>query len=342
MLKLTLKQNRRHNELPEDLHRRLNSKVTMLSDLFCWEPLDQVVQKLYFGWLGHISRHPALPYARILAWRGVQWHAAKRVSQERFGYARAGRPLPYIEDYISSLLGPFYAGLAQDRAEWQDIRTALTGADPGLTHYSNRIRDVLQCTSLRRGRDPLRFIHFADSLDVVNITNGSYKAKNADSLTYAASLRWSGHIIKDILRCMPWELDGKILRHFSHCRREFNTAADFIANKVLDENRDFYVLAPCSGPFNLVLWSDGASRGNPGPASAAAILCIVQSHSASISDCSAPVIGNSLLNGELSVFRVVACTGRRLGIATNTVAEWEAACLARRLLFDWLRFVQYV
>ena len=131
-------------------------------------------------------------------------------------------------------------------------------------------------------------------------------------------------------------------RYFSHCRREFNTAADFIANKVLDENRDFHVLAPCAGPFNLVLWSDGASRGNPGPASAAAILCIVQSQTASLSDSSAPVIGNSLLNGELSVFRVVACTGRRLGVATNTVAEWEAACLARRLLFEWLRFVQYV
>ncbi len=50
----------------------------------------------------------------------------------------------------------------------------------------------------------------------------------------------------------------------------------------------------------------------------------------------------SCLNGELIFFRVVACSGRHLGYLQNVSAEYEAACLGRRLLFEWLRLIEYL
>ncbi len=55
-------------------------------------------------------------------------------------------------------------------------------------------------------------------------------------------------------------------------------------------------------PFDAILFADGGSRGNPGPAASGAVL--VDPHG-----------------------QVLDEVGRYLGIATNNVAEWTALCI---------------
>ncbi len=71
---------------------------------------------------------------------------------------------------------------------------------------------------------------------------------------------------------------------FQHRAREFNVAAESVFNKVLDEIADITVLEYIDSLIiqerfmGITLWSDWASRGNPGESSAAAcvraVLCL--------------------------------------------------------------------
>lgn len=106
----------------------------------------------------------------------------------------------------------------------------------------------------------------------------------------------------------------------THRPRTLNRAADPLANIVLDSGRDIEQidmrnLSGCDRTsLSVFLFTDGASRGNPGPSAASA--CIVA------------YIGSEEF--------VVAVCARGLGNATSVEAEWEAACLGRRLLLGWL------
>lgn len=101
-------------------------------------------------------------------------------------------------------------------------------------------------------------------------------------------------------------------------------AADLLANIVLDSGKGIDELygGICrnelagvdvsSMPF--LSCSDRASRGNPGEASASAIVVVF---------------------AQYREF-VVAVESRCIGIQTSSYAEWEAACITPRLLVRWL------
>jgi ribonuclease HI len=119
----------------------------------------------------------------------------------------------------------------------------------------------------------------------------------------------------------------------------------------LDENRDIDIMIEGVGamtwnievPLHMVVWSDGASRGNPGPGSCAACLGIMRP----CEDLHRIEIGSAPLfflciDGKDYFCQTVACKGVRLGITTSNNSEFEAACLARRLIVDWLQRAQFL
>jgi ribonuclease HI len=181
-------------------------------------------------------------------------------------------------------------------------------------------------------------LHFSDNDQIVQQVAGHWDISPA-YLCWIRALRWSNHVLRDVLRVKPWMREHVQLDLLRHTRRECNVAADFVANFVLDREEDVHVSGslPIDVKFNLnlVLWSDGASRGNPGKASAAAVLCVVHSES----DLSVSAVHDAFFtnnpNANLKC-SIVAVKGVFLGVATSVQAEAEAACLGRRLLVDWL------
>ena len=161
---------------------------------------------------------------------------------------------------------------------------------------------------------------------------------------YVKSPRWSEHYLRQVLGF------GSLLDHrgpiFHHCAREFNVAADAVANKVLDCMEDITVLEYIDPQIirerfmGLALWTDGASRGNPGESSAAACMCAVlrlNEGEEAPSQCTGHALGHFVMHGVRVCFRIVACIGRYLGCSTNNHAEFEAACIGGRTAVDWLR-----
>ncbi len=143
-------------------------------------------------------------------------------------------------------------------------------------------------------------------------------------------------------------VDGNRTLHLNeHCARTSNAAADALANFALDLKTDIYQcprvceelgLRLRTNGANLVLYSDGASRGNPGPASAGAILCLVGDDIDNRVMCQC-----SFLHAPNTVKCVViACIAKQLGSVTNSVAEYESACIGRRLLIDWLSVNDFI
>ncbi len=152
------------------------------------------------------------------------------------------------------------------------------------------------------------------------------------------------------MRCKPWVAAGAELPFCMHIPRAANVAADFIVNQALDGQRDICVVRPCmgdplqNGELKLVLYTDGGSRGNPGPSAAAACLCaVVDAGAASpFGIDGVPKFASTVLEGRPCDLHVVACIGIRLGIRMSNVAEYEAACAGRRLVVRWLRLSQFL
>ena len=115
LLKLMRNQNKRDVESEQEFHSRLNSKVTCLMECFGWLPLSEIYKKLHCGWLGHVARHPQLPYAQVLHWKGAAWRQLRRDGGQRLGFRTAGRPAPYVEDFLVERLGLDYGAHAIDR-----------------------------------------------------------------------------------------------------------------------------------------------------------------------------------------------------------------------------------
>jgi hypothetical protein len=160
----------------------------------------------------------------------------------------------------------------------------------------------------------LDLIHLCDSQSVVNLTNGKwFSGDQAFYADHVKSLRWGMYAFQYQWKFSPGTVEGDML---VHRLRGLNSLAEFYANHVLDTFEDcvegmvpFAVIPGCL----IVVCSDGASRNNPGDASAAAVVQVVQ-------------------NNQLYV---VAFKAVRLGKATSMCAEFEAACLGQALLVQW-------
>ena len=159
-----------------------------------------------------------------------------------------------------------------------------------------------------------RLVHIVDSAQICNQTLGFWTvAKTSPWYAFVKSLRWSLYALEHQWRFVAGTTEGHILIHRA---RAFNTHADFYANAVLDLNVDCteFIIPFNLGPNSIVvISSDGASRDNPGRASASAVVQVC----------------------EGSELTVVAYRAVFIGIATSTQAESEAACLAHCLLVDW-------
>ena len=186
---------------------------------------------------------------------------------------------------------------------------------------------------------------------MTNKASGVWASRPGEFSYYIQSLRFSSHVLENVLHIEPWDILGPAVSFMKQVGREFNGAADFLANKVLDENRDIDIMIEGVGamtwnievPLHMVVWSDGASRGNPGPGSCAACLGIMRP----CEDLHRIEIGSAPLfflciDGKDYFCQTVACKGVRLGITTSNNSEFEAACLARRLIVDWLQRAQFL
>jgi ribonuclease HI len=159
----------------------------------------------------------------------------------------------------------------------------------------------------------------SDSEVLVHSVNGEWKVSDPaivdvvrtaqDSL---ANLQRSGQVD-------PWCLTVPFLRHIP---RECNIVADGLANRALDEDVDEFWWHPSSRSWAfcaaaLLLHSDGASRGNPGPSSSAAALSV-------------------LVDGT---WHLAAHGFRRMGHCTSTLAEAHGVHLGLEILIAFLNGV---
>ena len=153
-----------------------------------------------------------------------------------------------------------------------------------------------------------------DSDLVTSWVNGEWQVNDAARLVDVQQLQdtlaeWQlGGLVR------PWSLHSPFCRWIS---REDNEIADALANAALDFEQGFVTWFAFPSEFDdVVLHSDGASRGNPGPASCAAVISV----HARGQWCRA-VHGARLLGDDV----------------TNTVAELEGfrmACELLQCLFD--------
>jgi hypothetical protein len=108
-----------------------------------------------------------------------------------------------------------------------------------------------------------------------------------------------------------------------HWPRELNVIADALVNDVLNGDAcagDVQVIpARLEAGGTFVICSDGGSRGNPGPAAAAAVVFL-------------------LIDGAL--YRIASwCID--LGLSISAHAEFEGACLGVNLFLLWLLSTGY-
>jgi hypothetical protein len=181
-----------------------------------------------------------------------------------------------------------------------------------LGHISTRLLSMSQGTRMSR-RMPVTFI--VDNLQVAMQGSGLWALKpKAGHSLYIERLRWGLYMFEHRLKFFPLSACGNLLLHRT---REFNSLCDSLANHVLD--RDIAELKDlCTVDLGtcVALWvsSDGACRGNPGVASAAAaIQCL-------------------LSNGATCI---VARHAVSLGHSNSVFAELEAAVMAQTLLLSW-------
>jgi ribonuclease HI len=127
---------------------------------------------------------------------------------------------------------------------------------------------------------------------------------------HAEFLAWSAHAL------FLWGLrpvSGS--KFFVHQKRELNAAADLLANRAVREGGWAQIVwngELASGDV-LVVCTDGASKGNPGPSGSAAVVFLHRQ--------------NTLLE--------IASSGYRCDRSTSVVAEFEAACIGIHLLCAW-------
>jgi ribonuclease HI len=330
VMKLMLNRSPRDGESAGDFHHRLNAKLQWLRESFQWVPLTTTFLYRYCTWNGHVARcPPSMPIRIVTEWRSVEYLEAVAAARFPGGqprvarYPARGRPKTHPEALLVECLGPFWRALAADRQVWREAVRAVLLPKLGLcgdgwdwrfsAHISNKCADILRGTRMLM---PLKLVVMSDSLQVVSSLNGAWHVSQHS--------QWSHYITMwrqfERLFRFPWKftnLDSES-RMLVHRRRVWNSLADACVNDCLNSCRSIDEMA-CTGlalaPGACIVAScDGGSRGNPGPAAAAAVLQVV--------------CGGSCC--------VVARRAFHLGKATNVQAEFEASLLVCRLLVDFL------
>ena len=324
MLRLTLHRKRGPDQEVESFERGLNSKITELMTLFGWTPLTDQALNMSVSWQGHVARmHVMSPVVLLTHWRCASF--VRALGSRRPLRARSGPSVPDAVENLVGLFGPFWHLLAQDRHEWRTLKASYLDSlgcverpigclwgSRFLRHISSSCRDVLRGTSMQF---QVPVVHISDSMLVVRNVKGDWPVASVSEFTpFVKSLRWSLYALEFQWKFVHLSSETEIL---VHRLRHFNTVSDHFANNVLDADRACIEQFLCdslpSAAASVVLSSDGASRGNPGPGSASAALHVL----------------------EHGVLRLVAHRAIQLGTVTNNIAEFEGACLAHSLLIDW-------
>ena len=331
MLKLTLCRVRGTDESDACFHTRLNSKIKDLKVLFCWHDLSHLAVDAHFAFWGHVARmESGMPIKQIAVWRDASWFRKLQASGGlRPKLASRGRPWRQ-EDSIELALGPDWKTQAADRTAWRAVRkpvaAALWGAAlhksaldidrqldaPALVHFSNRLQDLSGNMVMQRS---IPLLHCVDNMQVAQQSVGLWASAAASPYhLHSERLRWGLYTLQHRLKFIPLGPNVHLMRHIY---RDKNRQADYLANAVL--NLGVHELSWCTDTHRgcecmFVLYSDGASRNNPGLASAAAVLCAVTASGAEF----------------MVAYRAVA-----LGIASNVAAEFEAAIIAQDLLLGY-------
>jgi ribonuclease HI len=223
------------------------------------------------------------------------------------------------------MYGPFWESLAEDRNEWRRAKCEYlqsVGVVPTLVgdfweakflrHITNKQSVYLKG---KRMVVPRELLIISDSEYLVKAVAGEVRAPSDPHIRYLLkSLRWGLYAFEYQWKFRALQSQKEILQHKP---RSVNSLADGFCNLVLDQGVPKVELILAEVPVQphtcIVLSFDGASRGNPGPSSCAAL---VQLYS----------------GGQMTLAAYRACA---LGVTTNTVAEFEAASLAQGLLTDW-------
>jgi hypothetical protein len=311
MLALTLNRSRGSSQDEESFWRATNAKISELTELFAWTPLVDQALHISISWQGHLARMNDMnPVVLFSHWRCAS--SVRTLGLDRPLRVRRGPPILDAVESLVGLFGSFWHVLAQDRHEGRGLKQTFLDSKEAverpmgkfwggrfLRHISSSSRDVLRSTSMRFC---LPLVHVSDSMLVVEF------------MPFVKSLRWSLYAFEFQWKfaCMNSESDILV-----HRLRHFNSVSDHFANHVLDSSQVWIESFLCDAlpdpNASIVLSSDGACRGNPGPGSASAVIHVL----------------------EHGVLRLVSHRSIQLGRVTNNQAEYEGACLAHSLLIDW-------
>jgi hypothetical protein len=316
----TLNVSRRSDEFVCEFWRRAHATVAKYKEQFGWVSLRTLALNTFCGWHGHVLRMPHnAPLHIVSHWRSAmdvrQLPRAKRPRRDT-----AGRPPVDPAETLEAAYGPFWRNLAQNRSEWREAKRVFLysqgllpqlhgrGWDFGmLAHISHKLADMLMNTRMNR-HVPL--MQLCDNELVVKAVTGEAVLSSTSPHAFVVrKMRWHFYAFEYRWRCESFCSDAPFILHIP---RELNKSADMLCNLLLDEKLVVsehieVVQLPLGVP--VALYSDGASRGNPGPAACAAIVQVFLEDS----------------------WRTVAFSAVSLGISSSVCAEFEGACLAQEL-----------
>jgi hypothetical protein len=208
---------------------------------------------------------------------------------------------------------------AQNREEWKALRAAklrdlvphrfFCGSMGPLSIFSNRFSDW-SFGAVFAGKGP-SILFVSDSRVAVEAVTGS--ASPGEYAAHANFMKWCVHAL--------WCWGSRPVGggdFVVHIDRERNSYADMLANNALDHGNMLQILNrhKVGEGDVLVVSSDGASRGNPGPSASAAAVCLYRA-------------------GVATPVAISAC---RIGHSNSMAAEFEALCLGMHLLVSWLLY----
>jgi ribonuclease HI len=328
-LMASLARSKRDDESDEEFFTRMHRKLNFLRESCGWVSLPEIALEQQFCFWGHVVRmHINTPLRKLLFWRDDSWWQKVKHIPKRPRMATQGTHYESPTGLLYQLLGPDWASLCLDRRVWYELRCkALRGVVHGswirspmhmnrmdsLHHISNKASAL--CMG-RRMHTCCAVSLVVDNEMVAMQSVGQWVSQERDpAQPYIAHLRWGLHVLAHVWKCLP---AGGWHHLINHVPRDHNILADALANKVLDssENCLMYrskVRAQAGDSF--LCFCDGASRGNPGPSSAAAILVQCKADGSYV-----PVTYKAL----------------RLGVTTSVRAELEAACLGLDILACFL------
>jgi ribonuclease HI len=324
ILLMTMARQPQPGEDEGDFWHRQHERLNFLRASCGWVSLPVLALESQLCWWGHAARMPKCPVKDVMFWRDSAWYNVVKHNNKRPRMSsRANFRAP--EQFIVDCVGNNWMELSQNREAWRERRKKAlwefvknatnlhnfeSGSNYSLQHISSRMQDMSLGTNMYQ---PVELLIVSDNETLVRMVLGEFAVARTDTYyPYVQRLRWNMYMLQHHWRCVKLVDAENILVHRN---RSWNSLADGLANKVLDAR------VPCMMYRNphvalysgcrIVAFCDGASRGNPGPASAAAIVLSI------------PPRGDPL---------IVVWKALYLGIATSVRAEFEGACLCLDLL----------